>query len=132
MTQPEHFDEHAQALFLLQEFGPRLAQEAKLALRENPVADIAGVIADSSSPEYSELRRFFKQRTGVDSPPEGFAGLLPRNIVAAFTQDAEGQTRETFAEFFKSDIDTIAILVCTRNGRQVARFRIPAADSSRP
>jgi hypothetical protein len=118
----------------LQEFGPRLAADARSIVTAHPEANLAGLILEAGTPDYKKLRTFVQQTTGLEVVPPGFAGIVPLAVLAGIMAEAPQHVRDAFAEILEGDLDRIPVLACTENGMELAGFDLnpPSQNPGRP
>lgn len=96
-----------QSLRLLEEHGPRLADEARGVLAEHPDARIVGLILAPESAEAARMAEALGGATGNDMTGRGFVGLVDRQFALVILRSNAPATLD-----WLEDCDGKVPLVC--------------------
>lgn len=120
-------DPGADALQLLQEHGPSLAEEAGDLCHQHPELQPVGLVLSPDAPEVEPIRRMLEQLTRQDLTGKGFIGLVPRSVAVAILRVTAPSALEWLPSKTEGPERTLPLLALMRDGCRVGGidYRVP-------
>jgi hypothetical protein len=122
------FYQELDAQQLLDEHGPRLRDEARSILAEDPSMRIAGVIAQPDSKEGAALCALLSRMAGQELPERLVVGVVHRSWVESVLTSRVGDV--AWKEEPWQEQSVLPVAVATRDGFKFGFFGLGVAEAS--